>query len=189
MKQLSQSCTLLCTPEKFWAVFFDEEYCRSLYLEGLQFRDLEVLAHDESSRKLRVVPRFNLPRPVAKLIGESFAYEQHGALDREAGIFTWKMVQPGDIKTGARPGMVSSSGTLRITDNGDGTCKRRDDVSLSANVFGLGGMIEGVMEKETRSTWEKEKNVFAPLAHHKNLRRTSPHVSDSATATKAARNL
>jgi hypothetical protein len=160
MKKVTESWSLGCSAERFWQVFFDADTSRSLYLDGLGFKQYRVLSDDPAARRLYLSPKLNLPGPVAKLIGDSFAYEQHGAFDRAIGRFTWKMVQPGD-KAG-KPGMVSSSGWIQVVDAGPGKCTRTDEVTVQAHVFGLGGMIESSVETELRSSWAKELAFLRP---------------------------
>ena len=153
MKQVTQSWTLPCSAERYWDVYLDPDYNRALYLEGLGFQDYQVLHSDDTTRRLRLSPKLNLPGPVAKLVGDKFAYEQHATIDRKAGLWTWKMVQPGEP---GKKGIVSTSGTIRVTDSAPGQCTRRDEVSVTGNVFGLDGVLESVVEKELHSTWAKE---------------------------------
>ncbi len=98
-----------------------------------------------------------LPAPVAKLIGDSFAFEDHGTLDRAEGEWTWRMVQPAnlDSKTTARKDVVTMHGTVRI-EHRRGHCRRTDEFTIEAKIFGLGGLIESSIEKELRSARTKE---------------------------------
>ena len=150
MKTSTVSAALPCTPGTFWASFFDESYLRALYLDELGSREFEVLEVSELSRKLRIVPKMKLPAPVAKLIGESFAYEEHGTLDRASGEWTWRMLQPAnlDAKSKPRKDAVTMHGTARIEPSGDAHCRRTDTFSVEAKIFGLGGLIESTVEKE-----------------------------------------
>ena len=43
MRKMSNSETFDCDPETFWKVFFDDEFNKKMYLEGLGFKDVEVL--------------------------------------------------------------------------------------------------------------------------------------------------
>ncbi len=151
MKKLTRSWDLPCTAERFWTLFTDADYGRALYLDGLHFKEYRVISADPADRKLYLVPKINAPAPLAKLLGDKFAYEQHGRLDRAAGVWTWKMVQPSGKK-----GIVSSSGTIRVVDLGDGQCRRTDEVAVEAHVFGLGGVIESTVEKELFASWDAE---------------------------------
>ena len=158
MKQATASVTLNCTPERFWQVFLDPAYARALYLDELGYRALDVLETSDTARKLRVVPKLNLPGPIASLIGDSFAYEDHGTLDRARNVWTWRMVQPAVLAPGAKPrkNVVTTSGTLRIETIDATTCRRVDTLDIEAHVFGLGGIIESTAEKEARAAWAKE---------------------------------
>jgi hypothetical protein len=155
VKKLTRTWELECSSERFWDVFTDPEYSRALYLEGLHFKDYRVISADPADRKLHLAPKLNVPAPIAKLLGDAFAYEQHGKLDRAAGVWTWKMVQPGGKK-----GIVSSEGSIRVASTGEGRCRRSDEVNVTGNVFGLGGVIESSVEKELTDSWEAELAFF-----------------------------
>jgi hypothetical protein len=158
MKTSTTSAVLPCTPETFWAAFLDESYLSALYLEELECRAFDVIEIGETSRKLHIVPKMKLPAPVAKLIGDSFAYEDHGTLDRASNEWTWRMVQPANLdpKSKPRKDVVRMHGTVRIEAAGEGQCRRTDDFSIEAKIFGLGSLIESTMEKELRSARVKE---------------------------------
>lgn len=158
MKTSTASAVLPCTPEAFWAAFLDESYLRALYLEELECAAFAVIEIGETSRKLRIVPKMKLPAPVAKLIGDSFAYEDHGALDRARNEWTWRMVQPANLdpKSKPRKDVVAMHGKVRIDEADGGHCRRTDDFSIEAKMFGLGGLVESSVEKELRSARAKE---------------------------------
>jgi hypothetical protein len=153
LKKVTESFLLPCTPEVFWRVFMDEAYVRSLYIDGLEFKGFEVKELGESSRKLRIVPKLNLPSALARLIGDAFAYEEHGVLDRAKGEWTWQMVHTAG-SVGSK--LVSTRGTVRVEANGEGACRRYDELIVEGKLFGLGGLIESSAEKEARSAWSKE---------------------------------
>lgn len=150
MKTSTTSAVFPCTPDTVWASFLNEPYLRTLYLDELDSHAFEVLEIGESSRKLRIVPKMKLPAPVAKLIGESFAYEEHGTLDRTTNEWTWRMVQPANLdpKSKPRKDAVTMHGTVRIDPSDQGHCRRTDRFSVEAKLFGLGGLIESSIEKE-----------------------------------------
>jgi len=158
MKTSTTSAVLPCTPDSLWASFFDASYLRTLYLDELQYRALAVLEISDTSRTLRIVPKMKLPAPVAKLIGESFAYEEHGTLDRLKSEWTWRMVQPANLDPRSKPrkDAVTMYGTVCIEAAGEGHCRRTDCFSVEAKIFGLGGLIESSIEKELQSARAKE---------------------------------
>jgi hypothetical protein len=156
MKVVTRSFELPCSPEKFWQVFLDPEYARALYLDELRFKSFTVLELSESARKVRIVPRINLPGPLAKLVGDGFAYEEHGTLDRAASVWTWRMVQPAGV--GGKP-KIATHGTVTAEALGDG-CLRTDRAHIEASVFGLSGLIESTVESEIVASWGKEIPFF-----------------------------
>ena len=152
MKTVSSSAVLPCTPDTFWKIFLDERYTRALYLDELGFRELTVVELTDSARKLRVVPKVNLPGPLQKLVGDSFGYEEHGTLDRARNEWTWRMVPKKEI--------IATRGRTRIEPAGDGQCRRSDEVTIEGKIFGLGGIIESTAEKEVRASSQKELAFF-----------------------------
>ena len=162
MRTSTTFTTLPCTPDNFWSPFFDESYLRALYLDTLESRAFAVLETTDTSRKLRIVPKMNLPAPVAKLIGESFAYEEHGTLDRARNEWTWRMVQPTNLdpKSKPRKDAVTMHGTVRIDPSGKTQSRRTDTFTIEAKIFGLGGLIESTIEKELQSARTKEYAFF-----------------------------
>lgn len=150
MKTSTTSAVFACTPDILWGAFLNESYLRALYLDELESRAFDVLEIGEASRKLRIVPKMKLPAPVAKLIGESFAYEEHGTLDRATNEWTWRMVQPANLDSKSKPrkDAVTMHGTVRIDPSGEGHSRRTDRFTVEAKLFGLGGLIESSIEKE-----------------------------------------
>jgi len=148
MKTVTGSAVLPCSCETFWKVFFDERYTRALFLDELQFRELDILEQTDTSRKIRVVPKVNLPGPLQKLVGDRFGYEEHGTLDRAKNAWTWRMVPKKEI--------VATRGKVRLEAVGDGQCRRSDEVIIEGKIFGLGGVIESTAEKEVKASWQKE---------------------------------
>jgi hypothetical protein len=158
MKTVSESVVLPCSPEAFWKLFLDEKYMQQLFMDVLGFKDFSVLELSDTTRKIRAVPKMKLPAVIDKLVGDTFAYEEHGTLDRAKNLWTWRMVQPAKLDPKAKPKkeIVTTRGTIRVEATGDGKCRRTDDVVVEAHMFGVGGIIESTVEKEVRSAWLKE---------------------------------
>jgi hypothetical protein len=148
MKTVTATVELPCTPEKYWKTVFDPEYLKKLYLEVLAFKDFAVLEVTDTVRKVRVVPKVNMPGPIAKLLGDRFTYEEHGT--REGNLWTWRMVHPPGSS-----GIVQTRGTNRIEPVGSGI-RRNDEIIVEGKVFGLGGLIEKTVEKEIHASSAKE---------------------------------
>ena len=158
MKTVSESVVLPCSPEAFWKLFLDEKYMQALFREVLEFKDFSVLELSETTRKIRAVPKMKLPAVIDKLVGDTFAYEEHGTLDRAKNLWTWKMVQPAKLDPKAKPKRRSSRRAAPSGSRPPPTvqCRRTDDVIVEAHMFGVGGLIESTVEKEVRSAWLRE---------------------------------
>jgi hypothetical protein len=158
MKTVTESVVVACAPEDYWKMLFDESYLRTLYLEELKFKGFTVLEMADPTRKLRLEPKLNVPGVIEKLIGDRFAYEEHGTLDRAKNEWSWRMVQPSQLDPKAKPkkDVVSTRGTTRIEPAGDGKTRRTDTVHIEAKVFGIGGIIESSVIKELHASWAKE---------------------------------
>ncbi len=154
MRSISSSHVFSCDSDTFWKAFFDEAYGRALYLGELSFRSFAVLEQTPTTRKMRITPKMNLPGPVEKLLGDSFAYEEQGTFDKAQNVFHWKMI-PSTLKD-----KLFTSGTVRLEPAGEGKVKRTDSVSIEAKVFAVGGLIEQSAEKEMRAGWEKERKFL-----------------------------
>ena len=165
MRQISQTSLLPCTTNAFWTLLLDPAYARALFLDGLGFRGFEVLESGTTSRKLRIVPAMNLPSVLAKIVGDAFAYEEHGVLDRARGVWTWEMIRP---LRSPLPEIVATRCTMRVEPAGDGQCKRTEEIVIEGKLFGLGRVIEAAAEKETRAAWAKELPFLTRwLAEHR----------------------
>jgi hypothetical protein len=163
MKTSTTSVVLPCTPDAFWSTFLDESYVRILYVDELEYHAFDVLELSAASRKLRIAPNMRLPAPVAKLIGDSFVYEEHGTLDRAKNEWTWRMVQPANLDSKRKPrkDAVIMHGVARIETSGDDRCRRTDASSVEAKIFGLGSLIESTIDKELQRARAKEYAFLA----------------------------
>ncbi len=156
MKTITASVELPCSVERFWEIYLDEAFLRELYMTELQYKEFSLLEAKGDTRKVRIVPKINLPGPLEKLMAGGFVYENHGSLDRASNTWTFRMVQPVGPDGKAKKEMVSTGGKVHVQALGDGRCKRTDEVTVEGRIFGLGGIIEATVEKETRAASEKE---------------------------------
>jgi hypothetical protein len=149
MRKLDRETRFDCSPETFWNAFWDPEFNRKLYLEALGFREIEILEQTDVTRRMRAVPKLDMPGPLVKVLGDRFGYEERGKLDRARGEWRWSTIP------NALGDKIRTEGVLRIVSDGSG-CRRLDEVTIEAKVFGIGGLIESTAEKQLRASWEKE---------------------------------
>ena len=144
---------LHCDVDTFWKTFFDKDFNTKMFKEGLAFPSYDVLdqkdGDKEITRRAKVTPKMDVPGPVAKVLGGSFSYTEEGTFDKAAKIWRWKTTPSSMAEK------VKSTGTVRVEPLGDGKCRRICDFELEGKIFGLGGIIEGALEKNLRSGWDK----------------------------------
>jgi len=150
MRQLTIRQDIQCPVDTFWQLMLDEAYVKKLYLTDLAFKELEVLQLTDTVRRLRCVPKLNMPGPVMKLLGDRFHYEEQGTFDPSRGQWHWKLLPS------ALAGKVRVEGTIRVEKVGDDQCRRIDEATMEAKVFGVGKLLESSTEKEVRRTFEIE---------------------------------
>jgi len=141
--------------EEYWPkIFFDDEYNRRLYKEGLEFPVYEVLEateHPDGSRtrKLRIEPKAEAPTVVKKLIGDSLQYTEEGRWDPKTR--RWKYT----VTLSKLADKISIKGEFWVEKRGDKQIERICDVDVNVRIFGVGGVIESFVEKTTRESYEK----------------------------------
>jgi Protein of unknown function (DUF2505) len=150
MRNINLTHEINCSVERFWEVFFDETFNKALFLEHLGFPEYEVLKQDgEVSNMHRVIrgrPKMNVPKPVAKVLGDKFGYEETGNM--KAGKWAWTM------KTNTLTDKLNTTGTVECEKIGDDKCRRIAKINMEAKVFGVGKLIEQSTEKEMRTGWD-----------------------------------
>jgi len=137
--------------DAFWKTFFDRGFNERLYRDYLHFPEFEVTEQTETEteirRKLRVLPKLDMPGAVQKVLGSSFRYVEEGTFDRKSKTWRFKTI----------PSLLAdktkNEGVLRVEAAGDDKVKRILDVSLEVKVFGLGGTLESTFEKAIRDGW------------------------------------
>jgi hypothetical protein len=150
VKRVTVTTTIDCDVDTFWKTFFDRDFNQKLYSEGLGFKRFEIVEMSDSGRRVKGVPKVNAPGPVAKLLGDSFGYEEAGTLDKASNTYRWKMT-PNTMGD-----KLFTSGSVKIEPAGDGKVRRTSEATIEAKVFGLGGVLESTAEGEIRQSFERE---------------------------------
>ena len=130
-----------CGEDAFWKLFFDEEYNQRLVREALRFPAYEQLSLHETDSEIRRVTRLtppvgDLPRPLRKVVGDGIGYQEVGVFDREARRFSI------DIVPNRMPDRLTVRGVLYTEAVDQRTSRRRFDGTVTARLFGIGGMLE-----------------------------------------------
>jgi hypothetical protein len=153
MKKFTLKHEIHCSETHFWKVFFDKEFNTSLFLKELKFPEYEVLEQVENEsgvkRRVRGRPKMDMPGPVAKVLGDSFGYEEAGTWDSKTKIWSWQMF-PNRLGDKLR-----NVGKVRLEVLGDNKVRRIAEIEMEAKIFGVGGLIESSSEKQMTDGWNR----------------------------------
>lgn len=139
----------------YWSkLFFDGEYNRRLYLEGLGFQSFELLEvggdpDGVRTRRIRVVPKTDAPSVVKKLIGDGLSYVEDGTFDTKTRTWTFR------TKTSSLADKIAISGKIWVEPRGEKKIERFCETEIDVRIFGVGGAVEGFVEKTTRESYAK----------------------------------
>jgi len=140
--------------DTFWKLFFDAEFNRSLFVDGLHFTVYQVLEDvrepsGAGRRRLECSPKVDLPAPARKIFGESVGYTEIGRYDPTQRKYFAEVVP----KVAAEK--LKTTSETWVEQRGDKRCERVVQVDTTVKIFGLGGLLEGFIEQQTRDQYAK----------------------------------
>ena len=159
---------LNCSEDAFWTLFFDKAFNEELFLRTLAFDSWKILSQDETEsridRVVEAVPKIpDLPGPLKKLVENGVGYREHNSFTRAQRRTTVK------VDPTVMPDKISISGVIHTERTGDRSCRRIYDAVVTAKVFGIGGMIEGRILQEIRTSYDKAAQFTNRWAAEKGL--------------------
>jgi len=141
-----------CPPERFWGLFFDDGFNVEMYERGLGFPECKIVERTETEAKLHrrmaLTPSIDMPKAVAKLVGDRVGTVEVGDWDKQEGVYRW------DIELAAFGDKVRIGGTMKVVAHGDGHCKRIVAFEVEAKMFGVGKIIEKTAASNTLDGWK-----------------------------------
>ena len=146
--------TLNTDIDTFWnKIFFDPDYNQKLFKERLKFKVYDVLALEHKPdgsvyRKTECAPPIEMPSMAKKVIGDSTGYIETGHYDPKTRRFN----------TDVQPKMGGDKIQMRVSiwaePRGDKQIERFVDVDSNVKIFGIGRMLEGLIESNTRESYD-----------------------------------
>lgn len=138
--------------ERFADTYFSEEFnnavARHIGLKERRLVEEEPAGANKVRRRVRMVPAVELPKPVKKLIGDhEISYDEVSVYDAEKHEVDYH------IESGAQD-RVQVRGVIRFVPHKEGV-RRVIDGEVEVKVFGLGGLIERLIESEVQKGYEK----------------------------------
>jgi hypothetical protein len=141
-----------CTPEDFWALYFDPGFVVRLHLEGLGSTSVEVVSQEGDlshglTRTLRYGQRPNAPGPVRKIFGDEIVTTEVSTYDPAASITTFT-VAPGTMAD-----KTHIEGGIALTVE-DGRTVETFSLDARVKIFGAGPIVERFIEHHARDMQE-----------------------------------
>jgi hypothetical protein len=141
--------------DTFWnKLFFDAEFNRSMFVDHLGFtlyKVLEERTDPDGTRHRRVecTPKVELPGPARKVFGDGFSYVEVGRFDPGTRRYTVQVLP----KVAADK--IKTSSEIWVEALGEKRCERVVSIDNSVKVFGIGTLLEGYVEQQTRDLYAK----------------------------------
>jgi hypothetical protein len=150
--KLNLSYEWTCTPEQFWALYFDPDFVVRLHLEALGSTSAEVVSQEGDLeqglvRTLRYGQKPNMPGPVRKIFGEEVVTTEVSTFDPATSTATFTMT-PGTM---ADKTHIEGAIAFAVEDG-----KTVETFALEAKVkiFGAGPIVERFIESQAREVQE-----------------------------------
>ena len=149
-KSLAMRQLLDCSEQEFWdRIFRSEDFNQYLY-EGLGFEyELQEWNPDTGYRRAKVSPGHQMPRPVAKVLGERFSYVEEGTFDPRKERYEFRVIPS------ALPDRIRAEGVVVVEAISEQQCERKVTLEISAQVLGLGRLVEAYLVASTREQYVK----------------------------------
>jgi hypothetical protein len=147
--------TIATDVDTFWSkIFFDADFNRMLFVDVLGFTTYEVVENRvEASgvvhRRVECVPKIELPAAARKVLGDSTGYTEVGRYDPSAKKYFVEVLP----KMGGEK--IKTKSEIWVESRGDKSCERMAMVDNTVKIFGLGSIVEGFIEQQTRDLYDK----------------------------------
>ncbi len=141
--------------EAYWdTLFFDEAFNKKFYLEELGFERYEISdevteADGSRRRTIESKPKSDMPGAVKKIIGDDLVYLERGRFDAKTKRYIF------DIEVPRFKDKVQIKGAFWVEPDGDEACRRICEMSVEVKMFGVGGLIEGFIERQTIESYDQ----------------------------------
>jgi len=137
-----------CDPVTFWKVFATEDFVQAAGNTSGAL-ETETVAQDGAppsafSRTVRTVRPVDVPGPAKKILGETQTMVETGTFDPESG--TWCYT----VKSGTMADKVTISGVQSVEERADGTVDKVNELDVTVKIFGVGAMVEKLIEGQIR---------------------------------------
>ncbi len=162
-KSLEIRQLLDCSEKEFWErIFRSEDFNHYLY-EGLGFDyELQEWNRDTGYRRAKIWPTQQMPKVLARILGERFSYVEEGTFDAEAERYDFRVI------TSTVTDRIRVRGTVTVAAVSPHQCERHVTLQIGAEVLGLGRIMEAYFVASTREQYAKNAAIVNEyLASHR----------------------
>lgn len=150
-----------CSAAEFWETFASDEYVHAA-TKAAGSLSCEVVDHDGAppaafSRTVQMVNPVDAPGPAKKLLGDTQTVTDSGAYDPAGGRWTYT------VRPSTMGDKIKIRGTITLEERADGTVDKVNELDVSVKIFGLGTMIEKVIEAQTRRSESRNAEAMNHL--------------------------
>ncbi|MFT3926026.1 MAG: DUF2505 family protein [Myxococcales bacterium] len=158
---------LQVTPEVFWKhLFFDADFNRDLYrelgFEAYEVQALETLPDGRVRRVLRAEPPLNAPSMIKSRLKGRVFYTEEGIYDPVRGV--WEFANESSVASDS----TRVSGSIRAEPHPEGML-HVVELDIEVKAFGLGAVVERVIEKNTRDSYRVSTEFVNRYARERGL--------------------
>ena len=139
-----------CSAQEFWKrIFRSEDFNRYLY-DGLGFEyELQEWDPDAGYRRAKVSPGHQMPKALARVLGERFSYVEEGRFDPDAERYEFRVIPS------SMPERIRADGVVVVEPVSEHQCERKVKVEFRADVIGIGRLVEAYLVASTREQYAK----------------------------------
>jgi len=172
MRECDITLEIDCPPDRFWRLYFDEQFHRDTFVDGLRWGEPTVteLRADQREiiRNMTAAPRLEIGGRVAKLVGDKLGYREWGRFDRDSGEFHFKQ------QTNVFGERMTIAGRMWGEELSGGRMRWRTRLTIECTLLGVGGLIERAAEHNVYKAWPEcsrfwnqwlRVRIPAPLGH------------------------
>jgi hypothetical protein len=151
--KLSLSYDWACSPDAFWALYFDPDFAVRLHLESLGSTSAEIVSQEGDLtnglvRTLRYGQKPNMPGPVRKIFGEEVITTEVSTFDPATSTSSFVMT-PGTMGD-----KTHIDGAIAFAVR-DGKTVETFTLEARVKIFGAGPIVERFIESQARETQER----------------------------------
>ena len=140
--------------DSFWEMFFAEDYNEAMFTGALNFsvyRVLSLTREDDGSvaRRTENAPPLELPPAVKRVLGDMSTYIEEGRFNASSKRWT------ADVKPSTMADKIRTHVEVWCEPRGDKRCERIAEVETTVKVFGIGKVMEKIIEQQTRQAYDQ----------------------------------